>query len=512
MAGKPFRDRLGWDDTLRPFLYKKLPSGTKWSATLGSVSLLVFAVMAISGAFLALYYNPSPDKAFQSIDYLTTHVPMGSFLRGLHHWGAGVMVVLVFLHLLDNFFTGTYKAPRELTWIAGACLFVLTLGLGFTGYLLPWDRKGYWATVVGTNLAKSFPLAGNFLARAALGGDAISGLTLTRFYAIHLLFLPGLLVALVAFHIYLVRLHGLTEPVQSRSAGVHAGSMFVRGPEAPATPTPPRAKPARGGDPGAGLEASATLSAGAVDDVSTYRFFPEHVFRSALVFAVVFAAIAALAHFRYLTGEPIAGNLSGPYLPRPEWYYMWLFQILTYFSVSWEQEGSLAIPLAGVVLLFALPFFDRSRRVGLVQRPIAMAVGVTCLVAIAYLSWMGFEGARPYGQVVPLPDRALTAMESRGLRLFSDRECAYCHQINGQGGHRYGPDLANLAGKGRSKDYLASYVRNPQAVSMASIMPKYNLAQADLEALAEFMLALDFRQGRARLVKGTFDPAETALP
>jgi quinol-cytochrome oxidoreductase complex cytochrome b subunit len=413
--------------------------------------------MVVSGLFLALYYNPSPDKAYQSVDYIMKQVPLGAVLRGIHHWGASAMVLVVFLHLMSNFFSGTYKAPRELTWIGGVCLLLITLGLGFTGYLLPWDVKAYWATVVSTNIPKDIPVVGKFITRLALGGETVSGATLTRFFAIHAMLLPALLAIFAAIHIYLVRLHGLAE-------------------EAP---------PAEGA-------AGETPAATAPEPV--YRFYPEHAWRSTLVFAVVFVALIALAIFGRIPREPIAGTLVEAYLPRPEWYYLWLFQLLTYFPGKWEAVGSLAIPILGLALLLATPFLGRNRLLGAANRPLAMAVGVTFLVGIVYLTVIGFEGARPYGQEVPVPDRTLTPGEARGLFLYVERECAYCHQINGQGGHRVGPDLANVVAKRRTKDYLVKYIRNPQAINSTSIMPKYDLPDADLEALADFLLALDFHR------------------
>jgi quinol-cytochrome oxidoreductase complex cytochrome b subunit len=453
--------RLGWDEWLRPFLYKELPDGTGWTATLGSVCVLVFAVMAMSGAFLVLYYNPSPDKAYQSVDYITNHVAMGAVLRGIHHWGASVMVVLVGLHLLVNFFSGSYKAPRELTWMAGVCLFLVTLALGFTGYLLPWDMKAYWATVVGTNLPKSFPLIGRCVAALALGGDSVSGLTLTRFYAIHMVFLPALMAACTAIHIYLVRIHGLAEAAES-------------------------------------LPVRTTDSGGLVP--RQYRFYPEHVFRIALVFAAVFALILGMAAFCTIPRDPVAGSLIAFYSPHPEWYFLWIFQLLTYFAGRWETVGTLVLPIMAVVLLFALPMYDTNPSRGWARRPIAVGFGMSAVVAVVYLSCMGMERTRPYGQVIPVPARQLTASERRDAVLFSRLDCNYCHQIDGRGGHRAGPDLANLVAKGRSESYLTSYIKNPQAVVRSSIMPKYNLPQTDLSALAQFARALDFGKYPVRWV------------
>lgn len=460
---RPLLQRIGWEEHLRPFLYKKLSPKTGWSATLGSLCVILFAVLVVSGVFLAMYYNPSPDKAYQSVDYIMKDVPLGSILRGIHHWGASAMVLFVFLHLMTTFFSGSYKAPREVTWIAGVCLLLATLGLGFTGYLLPWDMKAYWATVVSTNVPKDIPVLGKFITRVALGGDTVSGSTLTRFYAIHAMLLPALLALFAAIHIYLVRLHGLAEDTPARQPS----TLDPR----PSLPEP------------------------------LYRFYPEHASRSALVFAVVILVLLGLALFGHIPREQIAGTLVENYLPRPEWYYMWLFQLLTYFPGKWEAVGSLAIPTLGLALLFATPFLGRNRKLGVANRPVALAVGATAIAGIVYLTVMGFEGVRPYGQVIPVPDRPLTSTETRGLFLYADRECAYCHQIKGQGGHRVGPDLSNLVARHRTKTYLARYIKDPQALKSTSIMPKYDLPQADLQALADFLLSLDFSQHPMKIVQ-----------
>ncbi len=442
-------ERIGWQESLHPWLFKALPPRTGWTATLGSLSLMIFATMFVSGVFLAMYYNPSPDKAYQSVDYIMNDVPAGWLLRGLHHWGASAMVIAVFLHMLTGFFSGSYKKPRELTWVSGVVLLLIVLGLGFTGYLLPWDLKAYWATTVSTNIPKDIPLAGDFVSRLMLGGDSVSGATLTRFYAVHAMLLPALLVIVLAFHIYLVRVHGIAEEDAAK--------------DEPATDGEER----------------------------PYRFYPEHAWRSTIVYIVGLLVLIGLSIFAHIPREQIAGTQVENYLPRPEWYYMWLFQLLTYFPGKWEAVGSLAIPLILVTLLFALPFLDRSRRMGARNRPLVLAVGVTGVVGIAYLTAMGFAGAKPYGQTIPVPDRSLTATEQRGLFLYADRDCAYCHQISGQGGHRRGPDLSNMVAKDRTREYLARYIRDPQSVSPTSVMPKYPLPDADLNALAEFLLALD---------------------
>ena len=458
MGSNWISDRIGWEPYLKPFLFKRLPPGTGWWATLGSLCLLLFVLLVTTGIILAMYYNPSPYKAYQSVDYIMNEVPMGSILRGLHHWGGGAMVLVVFLHLMTTFFAGSYKAPRELTWIIGVFLFLVTLGLGFTGYLLPWDMKAYWATVVSSSIVKSVPGIGSYIARIMLAGESLSGLTLTRFYAIHTLLLPPLLFGLAVIHIYLVRIHGLAESTENKPCEDEAGAPVQ-------------------------------------------RFFPEHLFRSSIVFLAVLLTLIGLAVLGTVPREEVAGTIIDSYQPRPEWYYMWLFQLLTYFSGVWETIFSLAIPVVGIALLLALPFLGNPDIRKVTDRPVSVAAGATAVICLVYLTYMGFASARPYGQTIPVPQRTMAAHEQRVLFIYVDRECSYCHQISGRGGNRIGPDLANIKPKGRTADYLSKYVQNPQAIRSTSFMPKYEMPERDLSALAAFMLALDFAAYPMQIIK-----------
>jgi quinol-cytochrome oxidoreductase complex cytochrome b subunit len=181
-----------------------------WFYTLGFSSLFTFILMAVTGMFLAVYYAPTPDHAYDSVKYLTETVTFGKVVRGIHHYGASAMVILVALHMARTFFFGAYKYPRELTWISGVALLGVTIGLGFTGYLLPWDQKAYWATQVGTEVAVAVPLVGDLSKVVLRGGENLGALTLTRFYAIHMLMLPALMLIFMGIHLYLVVRLGIT--------------------------------------------------------------------------------------------------------------------------------------------------------------------------------------------------------------------------------------------------------------------------------------------------------------
>ena len=205
-------ERTGAGPFLRGFLYRKVPKGTNWFYTLGSASMFAFLSQAVTGVFLAMYYRPSVTQAYSSIEHINNDVFLGQFVRGMHKWGASVMVILVFLHMGRTFFFGAYKYPRELNWIIGVVLVILTMLMGFSGYLLPFDQRSFWATVVGVNLNSSGPLIGPYLADFLRGGSEFGATTLSRFYALHMLLIPGLIAALIGAHLYLVAKLGTTAP------------------------------------------------------------------------------------------------------------------------------------------------------------------------------------------------------------------------------------------------------------------------------------------------------------
>lgn len=196
-------ERMGWRGVWDAIFLRKIPK-VNWLFTLGSASLFVALNQFITGILLTIYYVPTPDHAYDSVQFITTQVPAGWLIRGLHHYGASAMVILVVLHMLRVIFYGAYKFPREVTWFSGVILLLVTIGFGFTGYLLPWDQKAYWATTVGTRIAGTPPLIGDTILRIVRGGDELSAVTLARFFGVHVWVLPTILLLLTAIHMYLV--------------------------------------------------------------------------------------------------------------------------------------------------------------------------------------------------------------------------------------------------------------------------------------------------------------------
>ena len=196
-------ERLGLTTVYNTVLDRKVPK-VNWWYTLGSATLFLFLLQAATGIFLTVYYVPSPDHAYSSINYIMNDVTFGWLIRGIHHWGATLMVITVFLHMLRTFYMAAYKYPRELTWLTGVILFLATLGMGFTGYLLPWNQRAYWATTVGTEIPGTVPFIGDFLMRILRGGTDLSAVTLARFFSVHIWFLPATILLVIGIHLYLV--------------------------------------------------------------------------------------------------------------------------------------------------------------------------------------------------------------------------------------------------------------------------------------------------------------------
>jgi quinol-cytochrome oxidoreductase complex cytochrome b subunit len=203
-------ERLGLTTIYDTVFDRKVPK-VNWWYTLGSATLFLFVLQGITGMFLAVYYVPSPADAYNSIQYIMDGVTFGWLIRGIHHWGASLMVLFVFFHMLRTFFYAAYKYPREITWLTGVVLLLATLGMGFTGYLLPWNQRAYWATTVGTEIVATVPIIGDFLLRVLRGGSDLSAVTLARFFAVHIWFLPAIMAAMIGVHLYLLIRIGISD-------------------------------------------------------------------------------------------------------------------------------------------------------------------------------------------------------------------------------------------------------------------------------------------------------------
>lgn len=414
-------------------LDEPIPGGASWIYVFGSITLFFFVLQMVTGMFLALYYSPSTEHAYVSVQYITDEVAFGSFIRGLHHWGASGMMVAIGLHMLQVFLYGAYKRPRELLWIVGVVLLILTLAFGFSGYLLPWDQRAYWATQVGINMVGTLPVIGDVLVRIIRGGQSLGAMTLTRFFALHTLFLPWLVMGLVVVHLFILRRVGPAGPWDEEQAA------RVREP-----------------------------------------FWPTQVAMDAVAIGVSFVFIATLALFVPAPLSDPANPSDNTFTPVPEWYFLFYYQLLKYLDGPLEIVGTVVLPILFFLALFTLPWLDRRRGRRPVSRPIVMGAGAGfVLIVLTFLSLSLYE-------VASLPKSDPSVL--RGKALYQELDCAGCHRIHGEG-EAFAPDLSYI-GDVRDRDWLILHFKDPQAVVPGSTMPEYGLNEQELNDLTNYMLTL----------------------
>ncbi len=451
------QERLGTREQLFKFLYRRLPEGTTWWHTLGSATLFLILVQTLTGFFLAFYYVPSPEHAYDSLIYIQEELPFGAFIRGLHHWGASLTVVVVFLHMLRVFFMGAYKYPRELSWVVGVFLFLLIMLFGFTGYLLPWDQKAYWATVVGTHIAETAPLIGEYLRRILQGGVEVGARTLGRFYAAHVLILPAVLYALILVHLSMVIYQGIAPTPWGRFGLIRKGD-YQRLYE---------------------------------ESKGKGETFFEHLLRDGVVAFLLLLVLLWMAAFWKVPMEEVADPTSTDYVPRPEWYFYFLFELLWLFPGKWIPVATFYIPLAAVLLLLFLPFYDRTPGRSPLKRPVASGIATAALFAIAFLTYQGATAPPPpkAGTALPEEVKALPPELARGREVYEAQGCSACHVLKGTGSAA-GPDLTRIGAR-RDAEWLKRFLKDPSAVRPGSVMPPYGeLPEEELDALARYLASL----------------------
>jgi len=337
--------RTGIGAVIGALLHVRIPMSAR-TMYFGGIALFLFGIQVVTGTLLTLYYKPTPEAAYESVKFVTSDVSFGWLIRSTHHWAANLMILFVALHLLRVFFQAAYKFPRELTWVIGGGLLLVTLGFGFTGYLLPWDQRAYWATVVGTDIAGAVPVIGDSLRTVLLGGADVSGDTMSRFFGIHVLVLPLALAGLLAVHLVFVHQLGLANPKKPA-------------PRPPATE--PESEPLR-------------------------PFFPNYLLDEVVAWYVILAILVVLASVFPVGLEEQANPLETPAHIKPEWYYLAVYQLL---KVVPRTLGVLA-PIVGIALLIVWPFLDRNPEVLARRRLLAVGGATVIVVAMVALTGWGY--------------------------------------------------------------------------------------------------------------------------
>jgi ubiquinol-cytochrome c reductase cytochrome b subunit len=446
-------DRSGLLTAGRHALEHGVPPRTGWWYVFGSATFIAFVLQVVTGIALATAYVPSSGQAYDSLRFISEQALLGRFLRGMHYFGASAMVLLIGIHVSRTYLMAAYKFPRELNWLSGAVLLLLTLALAFTGQLLRWDQNAVWSVIVGAAQAGRMPVFGRDLAQFILAGDTIGGATLSRFFAFHVFFIPALVFGLVGLHLALVLKHGISE----------------------------RPRP---GDP---------------VDPDTYRdrygellrregvpFWPDAAWRDVVFGAATVATVVLLA---IVVGPPALGRPPDPSIleayPRPDWYFLWYFAVLAMLPQNLETVIIVLGPLLFGAFLLLVPLFNRGER-SVRRRPWAAGLVIFIWTTIGVF-WFAGERAdwSPDFSAPKLPASVVAGLDSTaatGAALFHDKGCEFCHAMAGFGGKR-GPDLSEVASR-MTRDQLVARITNG-----GPNMPAYarSMSPAEVQAIVAFL-------------------------
>jgi ubiquinol-cytochrome c reductase cytochrome b subunit len=463
--------RTGLDSLLRHALDEPIPGGAKIAYVFGSGLLFLFLSQIVTGVFLAMYYVPSADHAHTTVAYITKEVTGGSFLRSIHAYGSSAIIIVLLLHVTQTFMYGSYKGRRELVWVAGCVLLTLMLGMAFTGYLLPWDQKAYFATTVGTNILSEIPFVGNGIKELLRGGTEMGTLTVSRFFMLHVFLIPAFIFAFVAMHVYSFRKAGAAGPTT----------------EDPISPK-----------------------------LATETFYPKQLVMDMGFAVLIIVMLGLLAYFWPMDLGPKSDPSDTQFLPRPEWYYVPIFQYLKYWHGSTALLGILVIPGIVGLLLVGLPFFDRSVERRPWKRPISVGLFTVVLLGLAALGVIShrqdmrnpgvaaqlrtqqqatqefmrakFEPELSGGSLVAQNTALANPEAAKGKEIFEGQGCNACHGDNGVG-TAAAPKLVGVSGKYDAAK-LEDLIRHPTAKMTAGGMPTADLKDDEMKRLIAYLQSL----------------------
>ena len=459
--GEWFDRRLQLAAPIREAAEHPVPRNTaSWFYVFGSAALTVFILQLVTGILLAMIYVPSAGEAWSSLQSLNHDVTLGWFIRALHGWGSNFMVAIVLIHMVQVFLFGAYKFPRELTWIVGVFLLLMTLGMAFSGQVLRFDQDAYWGLGIGASIASRVPLVGAATVKLMLGGPIIAGATLSRFFALHVFVIPGMLIGFVCLHLLMVLKLGINEwPMPGRL--VKKATYMTEYHEL-------------------------TKKDGA-------PFVPYAVWKDLFFAAFILLAVAACSvYFGPFgpTGRPDPTIIQTA--PKPDYFLLWLYALLSLLPPSMETPALLIGPVVAIMVLLLLPFLSGEGEKSWRRRPIAVLTILLLAIALGTLTHLsGYTPWSPHMNAWsgdPVPDRFLrgtTALQRRGALVFQVKQCRNCHSLGEAGGQR-GPELDSVAVR-LTQDQLIR-----QVIQGGGNMPAYgkNLSPAETTALVAFLETL----------------------
>ncbi len=456
--GEWFDRRLQLAAPIRETVEHPVPrNSASWFYVFGSAALTIFMLQIVTGILLALIYVPSAAEAWSSLQALNHDVTLGWFIRALHGWGSNFMIAVVLIHMVQVFLFGAYKFPRELTWIVGVFLLLMTLGMAFSGQVLRFDQDAYWGLGIGASIASRVPIIGPAAVKLMLGGPIIAGATLSRFFALHVFVIPGTLIALIGLHLLMVLKLGINEwPMPGRLVKRATYEREYH---------------------------ELTKKDGA-------PFLPYAIWKDLFFVAFILLAVAACAlYFGPFgpTGFPDPTIIQTA--PKPDYFFLWLYAVLSLLPPSMETPALLVGPVVVILGLISLPFLSGEGEKSWRRRPIAVLT--VLLVAVTLGTFTRLAGFAPWSPQMnawsgdPIPDRLLhgsTALERQGALVFQVKQCRNCHSLGELGGQR-GPALDGVAVR-LTQDQLVR-----QVIQGGGNMPSYgkNLSPAETTALVAFL-------------------------
>src|SRR5246500_919569 len=459
--GDWFDRRLQLAAPIREAAEHPVPRNTaSWWYVFGSAALTIFLLQLVTGILLAIVYVPSAAQAWNSLQTLNHDLALGWFLRAMHGWGSNFMVAIVLIHMVQVFLFGAHKFPRELTWVIGVFLLLMTLGMAFSGQVLRFDQDAYWGLGIGASIASRVPIAGPAIVKLMLGGPIIAGATLSRFFALHVFVIPGMLIGFVALHLLMVLKLGINEwPMPGR---IVKRSTYL---------SEYHALTKKDGEP----------------------FVPYAIWKDMFFAAFILLAVAACAiYFGPFgpTGRPDPTIIQT--VPKPDYFFLWLYALLSLLPPSMETPALLIGPVVVIAFLVLLPFLSGEGEKSWRRRPIAVLTILLTAIILGTLTHLA--GYTPWSPQMnawggdPVPKQFLngsTALERQGALVFQVKQCRNCHSLGSTGGKR-GPALDGVAVR-LTNDQLIR-----QVIQGGGNMPAYgkNLSPAETTALVAFLETL----------------------